>query len=241
MNNMNSKDRLKQRTDVRYYDLSAMSIKDIAEDVVNNQEDGVDQEEYEESRYSIQGITLLSEEELQANRDIVVQKECCQKSSFNYWWLQTPSKNQTDCVAAVYKDGTVQYRNVKDDNWVAPVLLCNFTYYPRGSKIEWAGHFWTVLSETMMLMDDAICRCKFNHTEKEGNDYDDSAVKEFLNEWCNVHKNDTMYLIRKDGRRVEIPNLLEDGSSDMGTIDPDDEEAWEKIRDHMLDLMDLDE
>ena len=157
----------------------------------------------------IEGITLLSKEEYLAAEDVIPLYD------IDWWWLRSPGKcpsKSTRFAAVVFRDGSVYSggRIVKSIgnyvgfslNVVRPAILANLKSLHRGDKIEFAGHRWTVISENMMFIDDDIGKCAFNENYKDGNDYNNSTVKEYCERGLASHRYEPMYLLKEERREI---------------------------------------
>ena len=145
----------------------------------------------EEIDVKFTGITLLSKEEYEANKDIIPQN--------NWWWLRSPGPIRYD-VACVDYDGTLFYSNVYDAHGcVRPALYIwnpQSSDLKRGDKFDLAGYTWTVLSDDLALCDDIVgCTCfRENWPTKDANDFDASDIKKWLHKWA--EDNDIYFMMQ---------------------------------------------
>lgn len=154
----------------------------------------------------IKGFTLLSKEEYEACKDIIPKKDCS-------WWLRSVSKYYSENAAYIHHDGTLQFYRIDGNYGVAPALICDH-HLPRGSKVEFADHKWTVISEDMIFCDDVIGYFPFNQKRKAGNSYKNSSVKAYVKGWFEAHKNDPIELVKVSSQtRSRIDDLLRDVNS----------------------------
>lgn len=129
----------------------------------------------------IKGITLLSEEEYEACKVFIPKIP-------GFWWLRSTPVTDPCRADVVTDDGTLGYYCVDHDTiGVRPVLIRDLDKLPRGSKIEFAEHMWTVISADMMLCDDTIGNRPFNRDSKAGNEFEYSSVRAFIEIWLESH------------------------------------------------------
>lgn len=127
-------------------------------------------------------VTLLSEEEYRANKNIIplINK---------WWWLCSPGGGMYYAVF-VYGDGSLSANFVNTNNGcVRPVLRirnfrsCNLLIE---NKFELAGYTWTVLSDDLALCDKEIGRTCFREDidAEDANVYKKSDIKKYLKKWA---------------------------------------------------------
>ena len=149
------------------------------------------------------GITLLSEEELNAegyHLDLE-NKMCCR---YDYapctWWLRTPG-HWADETEAPSSEMTVDmfgfpcYEGISVDLsiGVRPVLILDYNIpSPVGlwETFEFGGYTFTVITEALALCDEAIELMPFrkNSKAKDATDYEKSDVKKYLDKWFRENK-----------------------------------------------------
>ena len=129
----------------------------------------------------IHGITLLSIEEYEANKDVISHIN-------NDWWL----RSQGNAGFSAFVDGNESElvksgRPADFDLGVRPVLI----YTPkssnlnRGDKIQISNYKWTVLSDNLILCDKIVGHTCFREDRDAtfANNYDASDIKAWLNNW----------------------------------------------------------
>ena len=151
------------------------------------------------STSDIYGITLLSKEEAEN-----FPKEI--RAYNDWWWLRSPGVYQS-YAARVYTDGSVNSSGSIvdfDDVCVRPALFLshNNSDLKSGEIVEvfgrkWYYQGWETFPPRMsdsyvglaLLMDKPLTRMAFNKDPDKGNDYDNSDVKKWLNDWLNKKRN----------------------------------------------------
>ena len=137
----------------------------------------------------IKGISLLSEKEFRKHTDILT-------NQVNSWWVK-PENNwkDTEFMPAMSSDGHTYDYPVTNLLGVVPVLFCDLSECNRGSKVKFADHIWTVISNNMMVCDEAICRHVYSEEDDEAG-FDNSSVKRYLDTWLSYHKAESMFLMK---------------------------------------------
>lgn len=132
-----------------------------------------------EETINLKGITLLSQEEYEANRDIIPRR-------YEKYWLRTAAPIDY-LVFIVNWLGKLDRLNVDADLGVRPALLCNLesSSLNRGDKVIIAGYTWTVLSNNLIHCDDIIGEACFREESEasDSNDYKASDIKKWLERW----------------------------------------------------------
>lgn len=136
------------------------------------------------------GITLLSKDEYNNNKDIIPPVN-------SRWWLRSPGYLQYFAVY-VYADGPITDRTVDSDcSCVRPALyIWKSSDLNRGDKFELAGRLWTVLSNNLALCDDTVGQTCFreDRTAEDANDYEKSDIKKWLHDWA--EENDISFMMQ---------------------------------------------
>ena len=128
------------------------------------------------------GITLISEDEYNANKDIIPLID-------QWWWLRFPGRYQY-YAARAYPDGSLGRIYVNYANAVVrPALLIwnpESANLNRGDKFELVGYTWTVLSKDIALCDKAVGQTSFRNDYKaqDANDFEKSDIKQWLYNWA---------------------------------------------------------
>ena len=129
----------------------------------------------------ITGITLLSKEEYEENRDII--------PAVNWWWLRSPGGNQS-LAALVRSGGSLNSSRVHYDyGYVRPALYVwnpQSSNLKRGDNFELAGYTWTMLSNDLALCDETVGQTCFRRDwrAEDANVYDKSDIKQWLHDWA---------------------------------------------------------
>ena len=132
------------------------------------------------------GISMLSIDDYKKNRDVIPLR------GFEFLL-----RNGNEAVNVV-KTGEIEdfhyihmYYSPCDSYPVTPVILFDKLPCRRGDKIEFAGHRWTVISDTQMFVDDKIGDCWFGKTW----DCSKSRFLPYVENWLEIHKDDPIYLL----------------------------------------------
>ena len=136
-----------------------------------------------ECELEITGATLLSIEEAEEYLTRVERAYDC------WWWLCSPS-NDSYYAKLVDYDGVINYRgrSVGSSNGcVRPALQIKnleSSNLKIGDFFELGGFEFKVISENLAWMHKQdIGRCAFNKDLENGNNYETSDVKKFVDEW----------------------------------------------------------
>lgn len=139
----------------------------------------------------IEGITLLSKEEYQANQDLI-------KNIGYWWWLRTPVPEYPYDVYYIHEEYGFLYEGRPVCNFrgaVRPALILQTNNLPLGSKINYHDEIFTVLRDGLALCDRIITRMAFREDDKT-NVFEESDVYKYINMWF--------------GRQGEIAETVED-------------------------------
>ncbi|MBR1797514.1 MAG: hypothetical protein IJ757_05860 [Clostridiales bacterium] len=130
------------------------------------------------------GITLLSEQELLAYKKYIgfQQKD-------RAWWLREKVPGMPRCAKVIQPNEMICPRNVEHRNGISPAVKGDFKRFKRGTKLLYAGHKWTVVSEDKMLIDDLLGSGPYYYYSQEGG-YEESDIKAFIDRWFSEHKDD---------------------------------------------------
>lgn len=129
----------------------------------------------------ITGITLLSKEEYEENRDII--------PAVNWWWLRSPGSIQDDAAYVCCYGSLYNYNVNYGSGCVRPAL---YVWNPqssdlnRGDKFELAGYSWTMLSNDLALCNETVGQTCFRRDwrAEDANVYDKSDIKQWLHDWA---------------------------------------------------------
>ena len=142
--------------------------------------------EKNDGKLDVSDVTLLSAEEYEASRDIIP------KLKGGWWWLRSPGyfsyfativfnfgRVSTDVCFVNYSDGVVRPA-------LSILNLKSLDLRPGDQIIDFAGHDWTVISDTMVLCNDGIGKHCFREDWEapDANSYEASAVKKYLQAWA---------------------------------------------------------
>lgn len=135
----------------------------------------------EEIDVKVTGITLLSKEEYEANKDIIPQSK--------WWWLRSPGYARRDAANVDYDGSLNFYYVINVSGCVRPALYIwdpQSSNLKRGDKFDLAGYTWTVLSDDLALCDDIVGSTCFREDwlADDANDYDKSDIKQWLHDWA---------------------------------------------------------
>ena len=138
-----------------------------------------------ECELEITGATLLSIEEAEEYLTDEERKYIC------WWWLRSGSYSSHN-AASVYGDGFISYYGYGDfvcdsGDCVRPALQIKnleSSNLEIGDIFELGGYEFKVISENLAWMhkQDIGC-CAFNKDLENGNNYETSDVKKFVDEW----------------------------------------------------------
>lgn len=151
----------------------------------------------------IKGITLLSKEEYEENREKIRRMKydrCC-------WWLRSRgcSKEFVDYVnefyGSVHDDAFVYRGRYGVDDWhfvVRPALILknlNSSDFKIGNRFRLFDFNWTIISNGYALCDTAIGAVPFRRDveAKDANVYEASDMKKFLEEWWDKQVKDHLF------------------------------------------------
>ncbi|MBR6252749.1 MAG: hypothetical protein IKR04_02805 [Clostridia bacterium] len=128
-------------------------------------------------------ITLLSEEEYEAAKNIIPVRD-------DRWWLRSPIEFfEPIATYLVSKVGKLDSSYVPDIYGVRPALKIR-NLKSSGliieDKIELAWHAWTVISDELALCDDIVGHTFFREDMKaeDANNYEKSDIKKWLENWA---------------------------------------------------------
>ena len=138
---------------------------------------------------TLDGITLLSDQEFLSCSKLIPYTD-----RDSHFWLRTPSNIHDNSATLGLVYGELGWNCVEYDFDIDPAVTGDFGRYRCGTKILFAGHKWTVISNTIMLVDEPIGRGPFNYYHEERNNYDTSKVKSMIQGWFEYHKDDPVYL-----------------------------------------------
>ena len=129
-------------------------------------------------------IALLSKEEYEKAKENIPMLPC-------WWWLRSPGGRSIN-AAYVDIDGWVYdhgYYVDIDDYAVRPALKTRnleSTNLQIGDKVQLAGYTWTVISDGIILCDEAVGNTCFRKDWKapDANVYEASDIKKWLENWA---------------------------------------------------------
>lgn len=121
-------------------------------------------------------INLLSAEEYEKYRDRIPHINC-------WWWLQSPGCS-SDRAATVHSDGSVLYDGYfvdRSNGAVYPALkISDYRKYEIGKRVVLYSFPWIIIDEGLAIAEVPIAFHKF---DAKSNDYENSEIKKFLNDW----------------------------------------------------------
>ena len=133
----------------------------------------------------IEGITLPSAEEInklsQTNPRLL--------NSCAWFWLRTPYTPNSCFTSLVEEEGFVSYYLVNYKYCVRPILKINLeeSVFKIGDSFKINDYEFTIIDSNIALMNDLIrdesgdrLKIPFNKNYKKGNNYEDSDIKKFL-------------------------------------------------------------
>lgn len=137
----------------------------------------------EKQELNITGATLLSIEEYRQCKDLIPRVN-------KTWWLRSAGYD-VDLAAIVFgEDGNVGEGGFRvfHEFGVRPaltILNLESSNLQIGDKFKFAGHIFTIVSDTYALCDDIIKECAFNENWKveNANDYEVCDLKKWLESW----------------------------------------------------------
>lgn len=131
-------------------------------------------------------ITLLSIEEYETLCERIPHLNC-------WWWLRSPGYDQRRATY-VYGGNDIVYGDYVDNDSYAvrPALKSDWIFkdIEIGSKINAYGNTWTVISDELALSDYII---NFRRFDGESNNYEESEIKQYLEEWLDEKERETLY------------------------------------------------
>ena len=153
--------------------------------------------------FSVEGMGLLSEKEYLENEEIIKNNPVGRNK---IWWLSTPVPADKNgdygimrCIAGDEYSNTTGFGDLGLLDVRPKLKISNLKKlgYERGDKIELLGERWTVLSEDTALCDEVIGKSQYHDVLIVDNDilgneeknYENSAVKQFLDEWFEAQNN----------------------------------------------------
>lgn len=131
----------------------------------------------------VQGITLLSIEEYKKHKRHITPIDCV-------WWLRSPGCRSW-LAAYVGSSGIVNSNGDDVDRDLIAVRPALQVANPKsaslkiGDKFCLFGYEWTVISKELALCDEVVGKHAFREDwqAEDANDYEQSDVKRFLEEW----------------------------------------------------------
>lgn len=121
-------------------------------------------------------ITLLSAEEYERCKDRIPPVNC-------WWWLRSPD-NDSDRVALVSRAGFVYCYGIVVDNSIAAVRpalkISDGRKYKIGGRVILYNFPWIIIDEGLAIAEVPIA---FRRFDEKSNDYENSEIKKFLNDW----------------------------------------------------------
>ena len=86
-----------------------------------------------------------------------------------------------------------------------PVVICDSIPYPAGSRIEFGGINWTVLSKSKMFATSSIGLCRpvsGTRSLPRAPKVSETKCTPFIQNWFNRHKKDPMYVLGKNKKTL---------------------------------------
>ena len=129
---------------------------------------------YEETNIEIKNITLLDSIEYAKYKNII--------SNGSFWWLKDRNL-YTDQINIVLPNGNISKEYVDGLNDVRPALIINSSNLLPKNIIHLFNYTWTVLDNNIILCDKAIAYMCFNEIYQPNINYNNSNIKEYLENW----------------------------------------------------------
>lgn len=122
-------------------------------------------------------INLLSAEEYEKYKDKIPHINC-------WWWLRSPGINSS-IAAGVHYDGSVFYHGGSVYSAVGaavrPVLrISDGRKYKIGERVMYYNFPWIIIDKNLAIAEVPIA---FHRFDEKSNDYENSEIKKFLNNW----------------------------------------------------------
>ena len=143
----------------------------------------------ESSEQTVLGATLLSAEEAKK-----VPKSI--RAIDVWWWLRSPGYDSTSVSYVDFVGDVIvnEINNVNNPYAVRPALKLSKNL-KIGTQFRFAGETWTVVLPKMALCDGMIREMGFNDSLDDGNDYEYSKVKKYVDSWFAQNKNDLIEIV----------------------------------------------
>lgn len=130
-------------------------------------------------RVQVTGVTLLSKDEYEQNRDLIPKKD-------DWWWLRSAKDRQAYSVSLGGDAGCV-YALESSNGAVFPALQCDLaaSNLTPGDKVILKGQSYTALRGDLLLKDKLIGRSEFRKEWKApgANAYETSDVRNCVEQW----------------------------------------------------------
>ena len=139
----------------------------------------------------LNGITLLNEQEALTFKKFI---DFQQKDT--RWWLKDKVPHMPRCSKVIQPNEMIIPGSVEMRNGISPAITGSFRKFKRGTKLLYAGHKWTVISDNMMFIEDLLGSGPYNYYSSQEGNFEESDLKAFLDRWFTGHKDDPAYLYR---------------------------------------------
>lgn len=121
-------------------------------------------------------ITLLSAEEYEKYKDRIPQINCS-------WWLRSPGINSNRAASVDYDGSVFDLGDFVDLDYdaVRPALkISDGRKYEIGKRVILYNFPWIIIDEGLAIAEVPIA---FHRFDEKSNDYENSEIKKFLNDW----------------------------------------------------------
>ena len=130
----------------------------------------------------IRGVTLLSVDEYNENRDLIPLHD-------DLWWLRSSYSFNDYIAGCVYDYGSVYNNDVYNDGvGVSPALILNpeSSHLNPGDRFDMAGVTWTMLRGNLAQCDEIVGNCPFRREWRanDANVYEASDVRKWVENWA---------------------------------------------------------
>ena len=106
------------------------------------------------------------------------------------WWLKDKVPHMPRCSKVIQPNEMIIPGSVEMRNGISPAITGSFRKFKRGTKLLYAGHKWTVISDNMMFIEDLLGSGPYNYYSSQEGNFEESDLKAFLDRWFTGHKDD---------------------------------------------------
>jgi len=148
----------------------------------------------------ITGITLITKQEYEKNKSIIPSRD--------FSWIAIGSGDVIEFMGTTphwksIADGDAFY----DSYDMSPILICDSIPYSPGTKIEFAGLKWTVISQNRMFADGSIGSNQLTKRTSQLGKCRSLTISEtqcipYIENWLIRHRKEPIYLL---GNKKKIP------------------------------------